>query len=254
MIAYNHDDLTPVERHGDVYLKRDDRFEFHGCFGGKVRACLALATAAKEAGAEGLTTAVARDSPQGKIVATVARSLGLKCRCHIPALKQLDDKMVAAQELGAELIPHRPCYNTALRGWSKEDAQRLGWVDIPFGMESRMAIDCTAAQVRNIPATVERIIVPVGSGITAAGVLCGIERHKIRIPVLGVSVGANREKTLNKHAPVFWQTMMTLIRTPEDYHDKVYVDVDGVELDEIYEAKAKRYMRPGDLLWIVGRR
>ncbi|HEY3619494.1 MAG TPA: pyridoxal-phosphate dependent enzyme [Candidatus Sulfotelmatobacter sp.] len=249
------DELTPIEQHGNVWLKRDDLFEYNGCAGGKVRTCLMLAMKAKERGIEGLTTAVSRDSPQGKIVATVARSLGMRARCHIPKVKVLWDKIAKAQELGAELIPHQPCYNTALRAWSKQDADRLKWFDIPFGMESEEAISQNANQVRNVPRSVSRIVIPVGSGITAAGVLHGLQRFSVDVPVLGVAVGANREKTLDKWAPLFgWRRMMTLIHAPEDYHDPVDVSIGGIKLDEIYEAKAARYLRPNDLLWIVGTR
>lgn len=247
-------ELTPVEEYDGIWLKRDDLFDHNGCFGGKVRSCIILATKAKNKGIKGLTTAVARDSPQGKIVATVAKSLGLECRCHIPKVKNLDERIIAAQKLGAVLVAHQPCYNTALRAWSIEDAQKLGWFDIPFGMESREAINCTADQVQNIPRSVKRVVISIGSGISAAGLLSGLKRFRLNIPILGVSVGANREKILDKWAPFGWRNTTKLVHSGLDYHDKIKASVGPIEMDEVYEAKAVSYLEKGDLFWIVGRR
>ena len=43
-------DLTPIEQHGPLYVKRDDLFEIAGVRGGKARTCWALAQGAKRSG------------------------------------------------------------------------------------------------------------------------------------------------------------------------------------------------------------
>lgn len=55
---------TPVERHGDHWVKRDDMFRVGDSCGGKVRICLQLATAGRDQGAHTLVTAGSRHSPQ----------------------------------------------------------------------------------------------------------------------------------------------------------------------------------------------
>lgn len=37
MEKINIEELTPVEKHGDIYLKRDDKFSIYNVCGGKAR-------------------------------------------------------------------------------------------------------------------------------------------------------------------------------------------------------------------------
>src|SRR6185312_2502284 len=76
--------MTPVDRVGDIWVKREDLFKIADVAGGKVRTCYAIALAAKESGAHGIVTAGSRASPQCNIVAHVGRELGLKVRAHTP--------------------------------------------------------------------------------------------------------------------------------------------------------------------------
>lgn len=247
-------ELTPVEKRGNYWIKRDDLYHFAGCYGGKVRTCRVIAEKAKAKGIEGLTTAASRESPQAKITAAVAHALGMKARCHIPTAKTgLDQKMIDAQNLGAELVYQRPGYNSVLKARARLDAEERGWAEIPFGMECREAIEQNALQTENIPEDIERIVIPVGSGATVSGVLTGLKRRKRQTKILGVSVGADPYRMLNAYVP-FWSAHLRIVRSSYDYHDKVTASIEGIELDEIYEAKCVEYLKPGDLMWIVGRR
>lgn len=69
--ADNQPELTPVDKHGDYWMKRDDLYRVAGVCGGKVRTCWNLAQ-----GAKGLVTAGSRSSPQCNIVAHIAQKLG----------------------------------------------------------------------------------------------------------------------------------------------------------------------------------
>jgi 1-aminocyclopropane-1-carboxylate deaminase/D-cysteine desulfhydrase-like pyridoxal-dependent ACC family enzyme len=95
----------------------------------------------------------------------------------------------------------------------------------------------------------------VGSGMQLAGVLQGLINYGKKIPVLGVVVGADPVKRLNKYAPVFWQQMVELVTVTIDYsvHIKDNI-INDIELDPVYEAKCLPYLTSGDLLWIVGKR
>ena len=237
--------LTPVERHGALWFKRDDLFTVAGVSGGKVRTCWHLAQ-----GAIGLITAGSRSSPQVNIVAHIAKALGIPCRCHVPTGKLLPE-VEAAANAGAEIIQHKPGYNSVIVARARTDAIAQGWFEIPFGMKCDEAPRQTASQVRNLPNDIKRIVVPVGSGMSLAGVLRGLQATGLSIPVLGVVVGANPIKRLNQYAPLGWQNMCQLVESGVPYDKEVKPDF-PVTLDSIYEAKCVKFLQADDLFWIVG--
>lgn len=242
-------ELTPVQEVGDYLFKRDDLFEVAGVRGGKVRTCLALAQGAKV----GLTTAGSRSSPQVNIVANIARHLGLPCVAHLPQGK-LNREIEMAQEAGCKIIQHRAGYNSVIVARSRTFAKENGYTDIPFGMECEEAVKQTAAQVANIPAHVKRIVMPVGGGMSCAGVLQGLRDFgREDVLVFGVMVGATPFKRLMRYAPLGFQSQLRLREPNAKYSD--YVDTPdwvGFKLDPVYEAKAVKFLQPGDLFWCVG--
>jgi 1-aminocyclopropane-1-carboxylate deaminase/D-cysteine desulfhydrase-like pyridoxal-dependent ACC family enzyme len=247
------DALTPIEEHGGHLVKRDDLFTIDGSAGGKVRSCLSLAT---QPGVTGLITAGSRQSPQVNIVATIARRLGLPCRVHVPKAKgPLTPELAAARDAGAEIVEHSPGHNTVIIARAREDAAARGWADIPFGMECTTAVTATSAQAANIPPDTRRLVMPVGSGMSLAGVLAGLELVGLgHIPVLGVQVGADPSKRLDTYAPG-WRDRVTLVKSELDYHDHpAQTRLGDLELDPVYEAKCLPFLEDGDLLWVVGRR
>jgi Pyridoxal-phosphate dependent enzyme/ParB-like nuclease domain len=238
---------TPLERRGSVWFKREDQFAIAGVAGGKVRTCWELAK-----GAVGLVTAGSRASPQVNIVAHIARRLGIPCRVHVPA-GELSPELLSAQASGAEVVQHRPGYNTVIVARARVDAADRGWTEIPFGMECVEAVRQTAAQVAVLPKRVRRIVVPVGSGMSLAGVLHGLQAARSTVPVVGVVVGADPTERLDRYAPPGWRDRVTLVRSALDYHEEAPVtELEGVPLDPIYEAKCIPIVEPGDLLWVVG--
>lgn len=252
---------TPIQQVGDILLKRDDLFEMAGIRGGKVRACYHLTTL-RETPAEGLITASARKSPQAQIVARIAAHLGIPARCHMPT-GQVTEEMEDMLAHGAELVQHKAGYNNVIISRAKQDAaQRPAWQYIPFGMEHREAVRCTRNQVHSIEHEVKvnglpmpkRIIIPIGSGMSAAGVLHGLRDRRLNIPVIGVRVGADPAKRLNTWAPFGWRAMMKIIDVTDriPYHQQVEAKVGDVLLDPIYEAKCLEYVGRHDLLWCVG--
>jgi hypothetical protein len=97
-----------------------------------------------------------------------------------------------------------------------------------------------------------RIVIPVGSGMSAAGVLAGMAEHHLDIPVLGVMVGADPRRRLDTWAPG-WEARLSLVASALNYEQRAPVTALGdLELDPIYEAKALPFLRFGDLLWVVG--
>lgn len=239
---------TPVERRGSLWLKRDDLFSVSGASGGKARTTWVLSE-----GARGLTTASSRHSPQQHIVATVASVRGIPARCHIPQGEETEATRLALMA-GIQIVSHPwPSYNAILCRAALLDASQRGWTYIPFGMESYEAVRLTAAQVRNVPEEAARIVVTVGSGMTLAGIVEGLYAMGRTTPVLGVMVGALPLRRLALFAPFGWQADVKLVRSSIPYGSPATnCIIEGVEVDQNYEAKCIPYLLPGDLFWIVG--
>jgi hypothetical protein len=104
-------------------------------------------------------------------------------------------------------------------------------------------------------------VVPVGSGVTFCGVLRALEAGRLgRLAVLGVVVGGDPQRRLEKHVPS-WRWLLsaggaTTVRSPLPYEtpaEAVYYGMSfgDLRLDPYYEAKCVPYLRPGDVLWAV---
>lgn len=245
----NINELTPVEEHDGYFLKRDDLFKIDNICGGKARTCWHIAESAKV----GLITAGSRASPQVNIVAAIASKLKLPCRVHVPS-GAFSQELTNAKNYGAEIIQHKPGYNSVIVARAKKDAEEHSdWTYVPFGMECEEALYQTHKQVGNIPNEIKRIVVPVGSGMSLAGILWGIKEFGLNISVLGVRVGADPIKRLNEYAPSNWTKNVQLVDSQVDYHKRILnAKIGEVLLDPVYEAKCLPFVQKGDLLWIVG--
>ena len=133
-------------------------------------------------------------------------------------------------------------------------ARAPGVALIPFGMECQEAVALTAAQVASLPDDCQRVVVPVGSGMSLAGILTGLVAAGRPQGVLGVVVGASPERRLMRWAPMGWQARTELVNAGVPYDKRVDATLGTAHLDPVYEAKAVPFLRPGDCLWIVGHR
>ena len=246
------DEVTRIQNIEGVFFKRDDLFNIAGAFGGKARTCFSLM---KDSNRD-FVTAGSRQSPQINLVAKIAKYLGLKCFAHCPegALSQV---LIEAKDFGAEIIQHKAGYNSVIIARALEHSKKENLCYIPFGMECQEAITQTRKQVVNIPAEIKRIVVPVGSAMSLAGILWGLNDIGRQVLVLGIQVGADPVKRLNKFAPLFWRSnrLLKIIKSDVDYHKQIEDNVFmGIDLDKIYEAKCIPYVQKGDLFWLVGNR
>lgn len=242
-------DLTPIQRVGDVWIKRDDLYQIHGARGGKARTCWALAQTAKI----GLTTAGSRHSPQVHLVAVMAKALGLPSVMHVPK-GDVEGPVAEAKKLGSRIIQYNAGYNSVIIARSRKFAKMTGYTEIPFGMECEEAVTQTRAQVARIPSGVKRIVVPVGSGMSLCGILFGLLDIASKLSVIGIMVGADPIKRLDKYAPLNWYKMVQLIKAPQQYQQFVEASIGDVHLDPVYEAKCHQFLQQDDLLWVVGHR
>lgn len=253
MIAAPPATLTPIERHGGYWVKRDDLYEAYGQRGGKARTANCLITSSLLA-RRMVVTAGNRHSPQVEIVSGIAAALGFPCEVHVPDGAETPQTN-AARVNGARVVRHRPGYNSVIVSRAAQAAVYYGGLYVPFGMECAEAIAETAAQVAHLPPDVARIVIPVGSGMSLAGVVAGLEASGRATPVLGVKVGAEPGKRLSRWMPPLEHPNVVVTLTPAHlpYGRPPAITVLGsLRLDPVYEAHCLPYLTPGDLLWVVG--
>ena len=251
--VFEPDALTPVERRGGVWFKRDDLFWFKGdprANGGKVRAVLRLAKRA-----QGLVACGDRVSTQIPRVGVLASLLGLSARIHT-ATGETTEGMAEAEAAGAVLVRHEAGYLSVLKARAREDAAARGWCEIPWACECPEAIAAVRPQAANLPREMKRLVVCVGSGTSLSGILHGLADAGIQVPVLGVMVGGPPQERLARLAPPGWAAQVELVPAQEEEFRRpaVRTEFEGVALDPYYEAKAIPFLREGDCLWVVGSR
>ena len=173
----NLQELTPIEKHDNIYLKRDDKFIINNVCGGKARACYQLIQQGIKKGYKEFVTAGSRMSPQCELVSCLCESLGLKCHLFMP--KGKDTSVILNINKNKLSTIHRTKigYNSVICKWSKDFATENNFYYIPFGMECFENIEITKHQVQNIPTNINRIVMPVGSGMSFISVLNGLQYY-----------------------------------------------------------------------------
>lgn len=270
------DELTPVELHGRRWYKRDDLFQPYDdvpLSGGKVRQAIELLGHARERivdehGGVVLTTTGVH-SPQGLIIARVARELGLKCVIFIGATSlssalQRHPMLVRALRAGAEIdtsagVAYETSLGREVERWRREHDGAGYFVRFGINLEDDpdAIVGSTAAQCANLP-DVERIVIAVGAGITAAGIIIGAAEHRPEARVVCVQIaGYDRQPLIDRIVdglPYEWHTIKGI-----PYSRLVQRSTPaGLGLDPIYEAKAHDWMivRERDdesvAFWVVG--
>jgi 1-aminocyclopropane-1-carboxylate deaminase/D-cysteine desulfhydrase-like pyridoxal-dependent ACC family enzyme len=252
-------DLTPIEKYNDLYFKRDDLFKYNNVCGGKTRSALVLCENEKV----GFVTAGSRESPQIQIISEIAKNMKLPFIAHCPG-GMLTNELLYAKENGAEIVQHKMGFNNNIIKKAKDDAIRTGYKYIPFGMECLQAIQQNEFQVQNIPLNIKRIFITVGSGMSLLGVYEGIKKYNLNCKIIGLVVGADPSKRINKWIRnELWDfsdyhKRIELVNLDIDYHTKIKDNVFcDIILDEVYEAKCISYlkenMKKDDLFWIIGK-
>ena len=239
---------TPIEYVDGIYVKREDKFEFNGLRGAKVRSALYLINKAIDLGYKKITTVGHRKSPQIQIVGEICKHFDLEFVGHTPQ-GELPEAFS-----NYNIIQHKAGYNNVIAARCHQyTLDHKDFYEIPFGMISRESILLTADEVFNIPLNSKRIVIPVGSGVNLCGVLLGFRKYKINIPITGVVVGMSPIPLLNKFAPFGWQNKVELVDAQVPYAKQIDNCIfNGIELDPVYEAKCVPFIKKGDLFWIIG--
>ena len=184
----------------------------------------------------------------------ICKHLGKKCTCFTNRGK-LTEELISAKNDGANIIQNdKWIYNNVVVYHTKEYCNTHDCEYIPFGMESFQAVKQTAYQVKNIPDSINHIIIVAGSGLNLCGVLWGLKIFNKKCNVTAIRVGKDITKILKKYAPKDISNLK-IINSELDYHKKVENHIFcGIELDQIYESKCIPYIQKGDLFWVIGKR
>ena len=256
-------DLTPINDFGGWYAKREDLAGYTGTqapSGAKVRQYLAMIAQAPDNAI--LVVGCSADSAMQIYVAYAAKITGRDGYIFVPYRKDRSDATIMAMRLGGMVTEVKPGYPAVYRKRARDFAQEVGRPVVRWDLD--YAAQDTLSQVHNLPDDTTRIVVPTGSGLTAAGILAAVSLMERRVEVLAVCVSdlasrdgiiATAQKRLGATVDA---SLLTVVKAGMPYGKaKPGVTLpDGTPLDPYYAAKALDYVGRdrGDLLWVSGRR
>jgi hypothetical protein len=193
---------TPVEKHGDLWFKREDTFAplgYGGINGAKLRQCIWLVNEyVQHAGHPiGVISGTSVKSPQLPMGSAVAMHYGLES-LHIigatkPSIAHKHENVAMATWFGAKFyvnphIAYNPVLQRKVQDMREHDSHLKDYFYLEYGItldhhrHSPESIEqfhtLGAAQVQYIPEHIENIIIPAGSCNSCTSVLYGIARHR----------------------------------------------------------------------------
>lgn len=251
-------DLTPVEKIENIYVKRDDLFEYANCNGGKVRGALYIINKALQNGYTEFVSLGSRFSPQCEIISNICEQMNLKCHLFMPNSYK-DTTVITNIKNNKNTVLIRDlkqgAYTNVLIARAEKFAQEHNYYFIKFGMEMPETIEILQEQVKNIPKDIKRIIVPVGSAMNFCSIINGLNKYNRNdIQVVGIQVGKDPLNVIKNYCPFFSYTKHKLIKAKPNYETQIEAYIGDLKLDPVYEAKCKEYLQDGDLFWVVGHR
>jgi hypothetical protein len=227
-------DLSPVEKIGNIWIKREDKFaplDYGNINGSKLRVCIWLINEALKSGAKGVIHGAVTGSPQHPMVATICKHYGVPCVDVVGT----DDiaghpNLVIAQSMGASFVPCKVGYAKTLEATAYR-LQRELYKDY-FVLETNITVNegrntsdrirafhsVGGVQASNIPEHIETIILPAGSCNSAVGALYGIAKLRMigelgnlkKIILLGIGNYGSKD-------PDFIRRRLNLIGAPDTY-------------------------------------
>ena len=269
--------LTPVEEHNGIYYKRDDLYcPWGDVNGGKVRQAIRLFENKRIYDWPGVVAAVSVHSPTGPVISRVAKEFNTPCIIAVGGTKveNLDilPMMRLTRYYGAEVrIVAGHGMKTAINARVNEICEETGYHNIDFSHhiynDTDLMFNTNSTEVLNIPNELDVLVMSLGVGIQFACVLKGLKKHKKKVKrIIGVQVGPDRRKLIDGYLnqnpliePKF-DLEYELVQYKSAYSKSEIQKVGNFYLDDIYEAKAHKWMLKNidknqkTLFWCVGRR
>lgn len=267
MSDFDHTTITPVQRMGNCWVKREDyacKTDDHSPSGLKVRQFLQMAAEQPD---EPMIVGCASYSAMQIYVAWAAEQANVPAHIFVPQRKERTMATQYAESLGATIHEVFPGYANVYRKRARDLAKELGGC---VRWDSKRAIYDTALQCMNIPPEAKRVVVPTGSGLTAAGVIVGLAiMGRSDVEVIAVCVSDLADEDNIMHNVDYMLAQMTrhyydpilaprtpvlrMERAQGDYGCWVFDSLPyGDVLDPFYSAKAMPFLQSGDVLWVSG--
>lgn len=271
-------ELTPVQEVAGMLFKRDDLyapFGAGGVNGGKLRQCMMLVEAAlnQTPDKKGIITYCSIHSPQGPITAATAKYFGLPC---VIVYGGTTKNGIATEQMprlsmhyGARIeIAAASGRHNVLKQKADAIAKNRNYFTVQYGINlddyGEVLLGAVADQVQNIPDTLEDLYITCGSGITASGVIIGIQKYRkdVRNVHLIATAFDRKEKvraTLERYGVCRDFIYHDLFHTRGfAYEKRQALRVGGISLHPHYEAKTMKFILDhglntrNALMWIVG--
>lgn len=260
--------ITPVEYYGGVYFKRDD-LALVGIptghpNGSKMRQFLHMVQGTADT--TPIIVGCASASAMQVYVASAATLFNRPSHVFVPQRKTPSRSTQWAVSMGAGVQYVRPGYMSVLRARARDCA--AGYPGGAVRWDVGYAVQDAANQTTNIPTDVKRLVVPVGSGLTLAGVLLGLAnqgRAGVRVKGVAVSGLATVEAVRTtytrastaQHGEAYDHAgrcpKFRLVRHAAAYNAPVAATLPGGDfLDPYYAAKAMPWVSAGCCLWVPG--
>lgn len=273
-------DPTPWQNRGGIWYKRDDlhRHPVYGVNGSKYRAARYLIRKAHEAGNYLVVSAASVKAPQSAIASVLAAEEGMAC--HVIVGGTTVEKALAkhhpmqvAERAGATFSAIPVGYNPALQKAGRDLVETMGdaWL-FPYGTSTppdatvtdiEEFLEIGHEQVLNLPDEVETLVLPFGSGNTAARVMYALAIHgagNIKKIVL-VGIGPNRYDWLMDRLNGVGVGLDTVGEFPfeiehiplhpwfAEYGDLMPETSDGIDMHPTYEGKVVRFLNSARPEW-----
>lgn len=243
---------TIVQEIEGYFFKREDLYVAEGMCGAKVRMCLAVMQL--PASRRGVIMASGRTCSLPVIMSWLGKQRGVPVTVYYPKGRpSAQQNQVIAN--GAMTVEVYPGYPNVVEAKAKDEAKACGAYYLPPRNSRRLAVGLTSFQVENIiECSYQRIVVPVGTGTTLAGIIKGSEALHSRRPILGVAVGMDPARHVRKCLDGEIPEHVSIVPHGAGFKQRAKkVVLAGVELDPYYAAKCIPYVEKGDLLWVTGR-
>jgi 1-aminocyclopropane-1-carboxylate deaminase/D-cysteine desulfhydrase-like pyridoxal-dependent ACC family enzyme len=258
-------------------MKRDDFYTPFGAGevnGGKLRQCMMLTDSvlASSRGVRCLFTYCGIHSPQAPITAASARFYGLKCQILYGGTKEKTLLTLPmprlAMRYGAKIIIAAGSgRHNVLHAKAKELAGDNGFI-VRYGINltghGDVLLGAVSEQTRNLPDSMENLVITCGSGITAAGVMIGLRRNEKTVKNVHLVATAPDRRgfihdTLRQYeADREFHYHSLFHQRGFIYERGVNATFGGIKLHPHYEAKTMQwFLRSGlnpkeTLFWITG--
>lgn len=274
--------LTPVEKRGTVWFKREDYFAplgYGGINGAKLRQLIWLVSRYTQAGGDaGLVSGASVKSPQLSMAAAVARHFRLRTTLVIGSnlsTARRHENVAVAERLGARFERAACAYNPALQTKVREllaTPAHRGAFHLEYGITTTTGPEDVEGfhrvgshQVQNLPSEVDTLLVPAGSCNSVTSVLYGLSRFRPqglrRVVLFGIGpprldwardrLRQIEEVTGTEIQSLFWGDRAQYPVTLHDLHtsgfttyqDEVPGSYAGINFHPTYEGKVLAYIR-----------